>query len=224
MGRLLLIEAEPRAAGLLRRALAAEGFSVESAFDRDRGLAAAGSGAFDIVLLDVFLPGMDGFAVLREILDVRPTQRVLVFSPRSEVEARVQDRDLTTVECLPRPFTVDELIARISARSPDGSDTRFLHAGLLRLDIVRRTVTGTNGAVHLSEREFFVLEALMRTGGRICTRETLLEAAWGSSYDRGANVVSVCVARLRAKLGHEVIETVRNAGYRLQAEAVIEAS
>lgn len=220
MARVLIVDDEPRIVDFVSRALSAEGFRVDTASDGTRGLELARSGRYEVVILDLLLPGRDGVSVLRELMDARPEQRVLVLSALSDVGSRVECLDLGASDYLPKPFALAELVARIRARVREpasGPDERFLRRGDITLDLVRRCARAGDGSIVLSEREFHVLRNLMLRAGDVCSRQRLLEEVWGYGFDPGSNVVDVCVGRIRAKLGSEVIETVRGVGYRFAA-------
>lgn len=220
MARVLLVDDEPRIVSFVSRALSAEGFQVDSALDGIRGLELARTGLYQLVVLDLLLPGQDGVSVLRSLMESRPDQRVLVLSALSDVNSKVRCLQLGASDYLPKPFSLAELLARVRARlrqSASGPDDRFLNVGGVRLDLVRRVAESGDGAVALSGREFLVLQHLMLKRGEVCSRQQLLADVWGYSFDPGSNVVDVCVGRLRAKLGPDVIETVRSVGYRIQA-------
>jgi two-component system, OmpR family, response regulator len=220
MSRVLVVDDEPRIAGFVSRALSAEGFQVDAAPDGLRGLELARSGRYELVVLDLLLPGRDGVSVLRDLMESRPEQRVLVLSALSDVENRVECLELGASDYLPKPFAVAELVARVRARlrqPASGPGDRQLRLGGVTLDLVRRRAHVGSESVTLSEREFLLLRQLMLKGGEVCTRQRLLEDVWGFAFDPGSNVVDVCVGRLRAKLDSEVIETVRGVGYRFVA-------
>jgi len=220
VARVLVIDDEPRIANFVSRALTAEGFRVDAAMDGIRGLELARSGRYELVVLDLLLPGRDGVSVLRDLIEARPEQRVLILSALSDVRSKVECLDLGASDYLPKPFALAELVARIRARLRQpgaGPDERFLRRGGVTLDLVRRVADAGEGPVVLSEREFLVLRNLMLRGGDVCTRQRLLEEVWGYGFDPGSNVVDVCVGRVRAKLGPDVIETVRGVGYRFAA-------
>ncbi|HET7235321.1 MAG TPA: response regulator transcription factor [Actinomycetota bacterium] len=220
MARVLVVDDEPRIADFVSRALTAEGFRVDAAPDGVRGLELARSGRYELVVLDLLLPGRDGVSVLRELMDARPEQRVLVLSALSDVRSKVECLELGASDYLPKPFALAELVARIRARlrqPASGPDERFLRRGGVTLDLVRRVADAGTGPVVLSEREFLMLRNLMLRSGDVCSRQRLLEEVWGFGFDPGSNVVDVCVGRVRAKLGPEVIETVRGVGYRFAA-------
>jgi DNA-binding response OmpR family regulator len=220
MARVLVVDDEPRIVSFVSRALASEGLTVDRAYDGVRALELARRGRYELVILDLLLPGLDGVSVLQGIIESRPEQRVLVLSALSDVESKVRCLELGASDYLPKPFALAELVARVRARlrqPPAPSVPRSLIAGRLSLDLVGRTADAGTGPVRLSEREFLLLQHLMRREGEVCTREELLAEVWGLSFDPGSNVVDVYVGRLRSKLGADLIETVRNVGYRLQA-------
>jgi DNA-binding response OmpR family regulator len=220
VARVLIIDDEPRIVDFVSRALAAEGFRVDSAPDGIRGFELARSGRYELVVLDLLLPGRDGVTVLRQLMDARPEQRVLVLSALADVRNKVECLELGASDYLPKPFAMAELVARIRARlrqATSGPDERYLRRGDITLDLVRRVADAGTGWVMLPEREFLMLRNLMLRAGDVCTRQRLLEEVWGFGFDPGSNVVDVCVGRVRAKLGPDVIETVRGVGYRFAA-------
>lgn len=220
MTSVLVVDDEPRIASFVSRALSAEGFRVDSAADGLRGLDLAKTGRYELVVLDLLMPGMDGIAMLERLMGERPHQRVLVLSALSEVEDKVRCLELGASDYLSKPFALKELVARVRARlrqPGSGPEERYLRIGEVTLDRVRRVADGGAGPVALTEREFALLGYLMERGGEACSRMQLLDEVWGFRFDPGSNIVDACVRRLRAKLGPEVIETVRNVGYRFNA-------
>jgi two-component system OmpR family response regulator len=220
VSRVLVVDDEPRIASFVSRALSAEGFAVDSAYDGPRALELATTRRYDLVILDLLLPSLGGMAVLRGIIEHRPDQRVLVLSALSDVASKVHALELGASDYLSKPFALAELVARVRARlrQPVGPPTaRSLRVGALTLDFVRRLADAGRGPVGLSEREFLLLQHLMQHAGDVCRRDELLADVWGYSHDPGSNVVDVYVRRLRSKLGADLIETVRNVGYRLDA-------
>jgi two-component system OmpR family response regulator len=220
MPRILVVDDEPRITSFVSRALSAEGFGVDGALDGARALELLRSADYDLVVLDLLLPDADGFVVLQQIVRMRPHQRVLVLSALSDVDARVRSLDLGAEDYLAKPFALAELLARVRARvRRDGAAPaeRYVKAGRVTLDVHRRVAQSGDGPTALSEREFLLLQRLMRANGDVCSRERLLAEVWGYSFDPGSNVVDVYVGRLRAKLGSDLIETVRGVGYRLEA-------
>jgi two-component system OmpR family response regulator len=220
MARVLVVDDEPRIVNFVSRALSAQGFGVDGAHDGLRALQLARSGRYELVVLDLLLPGLDGESVLRGIIEARPKQRVLVLSALADVDSKVRCLELGASDYVAKPFALAELVARVRARLRQpgaGPGERELRAEALTLDLVRRVVDTGRDQVTLSERQFLLLQHLMRKGGEVCSREQLLADVWGLSFDPGSNVVDVCVRRLRSKLGGDIIETVRRVGYRLQA-------
>lgn len=216
----LVVDDEPRIVSFVSRALSAEGFQVDGVLDGARGLDLARTGKYELVVLDLLLPSMGGVSVLQELMEARPSQRVLILSALSDVETKVRCLEVGASDYLSKPFSLAELVARIRARlrqPASGPEQRMLRLRTVTLDLTRRVASSVAGDVTLSEREFLLLEYLMRRDGDVCTRQRLLADVWGFSFDPGSNVVDVCIGRLRAKLGADVIETVRNVGYRFDA-------
>lgn len=222
MARVLLIEDELKIARFVARALAANGYHSEVAGDGPSGLEMLTSECYDLVVLDLRLPGMDGLTVLERAMAANPRQPVLVLSALTDVESKVRCFELGAVDYLGKPFALPELLARIRSRLraalpavPDAE--RLIIAGGIVLDSQRRVADSGNGPVALSTREYLLLGYLMRHADQPCDRSLLLSEVWGYSFDPGTNVVDVYIARLRAKLGSGVIETVRNVGYAIRA-------
>lgn len=218
--RVLVVDDEARIVSFVSRALSSEGFQVDGAMDGARGLELARTGSYELVVLDLLLPSLDGVALLQDLMEARPSQRVLVLSALSDVETKVRCLESGASDYLSKPFSLAELVARIRARlrqPASGPELRALRVRGVALDLTRRVADSGAGPVSLSEREFLLLEHLMRRDGEVCTRQRLLADVWGYSFDPGSNVVDVCVGRLRAKLRPDVIETVRNVGYRFDA-------
>jgi two-component system OmpR family response regulator len=220
VARVLVVDDEPRIVSFVSRALSAEGFQVDGAHDGDRALELAKTGSYELVVLDLLLPHLDGMTVLQDLMEHRPDQRVLVLSALTDAETKVRCLEFGASDYLSKPFSLAELIARVRARLRQpgaGPRHRFLRSGSLTLDLTRRVAETAEKRATLSEREFLLLEYLMRQDGDVCSRERLLAEVWEYSFDPGSNVVDVCVGRLRSKLGGDVIETVRNVGYRFHA-------
>jgi DNA-binding response OmpR family regulator len=219
--RILVIEDEPRILGFLARGLEAEGFSVDGARNGREGLKRAQRDPYDVVLLDLLLPGLDGLSVLRELSRTRPDLPVVIVSARSDLPTKLRGFGLGAADYLSKPFSFDELIARIRVqlrRARQGEDGHVVRAGTLVLDLARREVRLGTVRAQLSDREFRVLHHLLEHQGEVISRERLLSEVWGYHFDPGSNVVDVCIRRLRKKLGESApIETVRHAGYRLTA-------
>jgi two-component system OmpR family response regulator len=226
MEQLLIVEDEDRLGRFIARALRGQGYEVDIARTGPEGLACALAREYDLLLLDLMLPGMGGADVLKELLRHRPDQRVLVLSAIPDVDVRVKVLELGAVDFLAKPFAVAELAARVRTRlriepvaaGPASSSTEnWLEAGGLRLDLRRHVLVLVGRTISLSQREFLLLAHLMQRAGEVCSREELLADVWGYTFDPGSNVVDVYVRRLRTKLDIQRIETVRNVGYCLLA-------
>jgi DNA-binding response OmpR family regulator len=219
--RLLIVEDEPLIARFLARGLRSEGYTVVVAGDGERAIDRLADGGWDLVILDLMLPGRDGFEVLREISGQRLGAPVLVLSARRAVETKVAALDAGASDYLAKPFALDELLARVRALLRRGPAEAIAESQgpepTFTLDGQQRELTLPDGRrVPLSEREFAVLEYLGRTPNQIVSRERILNAVWEYQFDPRSNVVDVYVARLRRKLEPLVrIETVRGGGYRL---------
>jgi DNA-binding response OmpR family regulator len=219
--RILVIEDEARIRAFLARGLEAEGYVVECATDGDQGVELALGRRYDLAILDLLLPGRHGLDVLRELRHERSDLPVVVLSARSDLPTKLKGFDLGAADYVPKPFSLDELIARIrvqlrKVRVP--ADDGTVRCGSLMLDLARRQARHNGTTCDLADREFRLLLHLLRHEGEVVSRERLLADVWGYSFQPGSNVVDVCVRRLRKKLGPGApIETVRNAGYRLVA-------
>jgi DNA-binding response OmpR family regulator len=216
--QILLIEDERRTADFITRALKAHGISVVAAEDGREGLMRAITEGFDLVVLDLMLPGLDGLTVLRELRARKPGLPVLILSARADLDTKLRGFDLGADDYLVKPFSLDELIARVRAQlrraAADPGDT--LRAGPLALDVARREVRVNGSASRLTDLEFRLLHHLVGRRGEVVSREQLLSVVWGYDFDPRSNVVDVGIRRLRKKLGPDApIETVRNVGYRL---------
>ena len=219
--RILVTEDEPRILSFLARGLEAEGFSVDSAADGAEALRRVGGAHYDLVVLDLLLPHVNGLTVLSELRRAQPELPVVILSARADLATKLRCFALGANDYVPKPFSLDELIARIRAHLRRGAngDSSVVRVGRLTLDLARRRASLEDRTADLSDREFRLLHHLVLHAGEVVSRERLLSAIWGYHFDPGSNVVDVCIRRLRKKLGPEApIETVRHAGYRL-AEA-----
>lgn len=222
MSRVLVVDDEPKLVSFVRRALTTKGIATDGAEDGTRGLVLALSGMYDLVILDLLMPGIDGTSVLEQTMERRPQQQILILSALSDLDTKVRCFRLGAADYLPKPFALAELLARVQARlrtngGENGAGGSCLEAGGIRLDVQHRRADAGSGPVTMSEREFHLLRYLLTHAGDVCTREELLAAVWGCSFDPGTNVVDVYVSRLRCKLGRYAIETVRNVGYSVAA-------
>ena len=220
--QILLIEDETRIQAFVRRGLEAEGYGVVTADDGLDGLTLARSREWDLVVLDLLLPGMNGLRVLQELHREQPQLPVVVLSARGDLRTKLKGFELGATDYVSKPFALDELLARIRVQLrrtvPPGDDEHVLHAGPVLLDLARRQARVGDLVTDLSDREFRLLHHLLLHVGEVISRERLLADVWGYDFDPGSNVVDVCVRRLRQKLGPDAhIETVRHAGYRLAA-------
>src|SRR6266498_3445707 len=219
--QILVIEHEPRILAFLARGLEAEGFRVDGAGTGPDGLRLASVRDYDIVVLDLLLPGLDGLSVLRELQQGRPELPVVIVSARSDLPTKLRGFGLGASDYLSKPFSFDELIARIRVqlrKAHRGEDGHILRAGGLLLDLARRQAQIGAVETQLSDREFRLLHHLVEHRGEVVSRERLLSEVWGYHFDPCSNVVDVCIRRLRKKLGPDApIETIRHAGYRLSA-------
>ena len=214
---ILLIDDEPAISSLIARALSEAGYAVDRVETGMDGLKHAVSGAYDLVLLDLVMPDLDGRVVLQRLLDFQPEQAVVVLSCVSDVTAKVECLDLGARDYLTKPFALDELIARVRVqmRSNARMHAETLTNGDLTLDLWRLQADIGHGRVPLTRLEFLLLRELMEHAGESVPKGELLSSVWGYDFDPGSNVVDVCVWRLRAKLGYELIKTVRGEGYQL---------
>jgi len=219
--RILIVEDEARIRAFLARAFEAEGFVVDVVEDGDRGLVRALEGSYDLVILDLLLPGRDGLDALREIHSRRAELPVLILSARSDLPTKLRGFELGAVDYVAKPFSLDELLARARVqlrRARVADDGTVMRVGNLILDLASRQARVGDTTADLSDREFRLLYFLMQHVGQVVSRERLLSEVWGYDFDPRSNVVDVCVRRLRRRLGPDApIETVRNAGYRAAA-------
>jgi DNA-binding response OmpR family regulator len=222
--RILLIEDESKIADFVERGLSAEGYAVTVADDGLKGEALALSGDFDLILLDVLLPGKNGFEILGEIRNREIAVPVIMLTALGETEDKVRGLEGGAIDYVSKPFSFEELLARIRAqlRRPDAVSADRIEVGDLLLDLKTRRVTKGERDVDLTSREFELLAYLMRHPDQVLSRTQLLNGVWGYDYDPGTNVLEVYVGYLRKKLGNEgeegPIDTVRGAGYRLRAD------
>ena len=216
--RILVIDDEDRILDFIARGLRREGYEVDVAADPREGLKTALDNHYELIILDLVMPGLPGITVLDRILQRKPFQSVLVLSCLTDATTKVQCLGLGADDYVAKPVSFDELLLRVRARirsSHGASET--LELGHLKLDVVRRWVQAHGRAVALTEREFLLLRELMHHPGETMTKDELLASVWGYGFDPGSNVVDVYVRRLRAKLGTDVITTVRGEGYRISA-------
>ncbi|WP_034269666.1 response regulator transcription factor [Haloechinothrix halophila] len=222
--RVLVVEDEAKMAGLLSRGLREEGHVADVATDGHQALAAALAGEYDVIVLDVMLPGPDGFEVCARMRARKLFTPVLMLTARGAVPDRVRGLDVGADDYLTKPFHLTELFARLRALDRRGPVERapMLDVGDLRLDPAAHRAWRGDTEISLSNREFVLLETLMRRPGMVYTRDQLLDRCWDTAFDTTSNLVDVYVRYLRQKIdrpfGVRSIETVRGAGYRLRTD------
>lgn len=218
MTTILVAEDEARIAAFLDRGLRAAGFQTVLVGDGREALSAALGGTHDLMLLDVGLPSMDGFEVLRRLRSIDTTLPVIMLTARTSGADAVTGLTSGADDYVPKPFKFDELLARIRLRMRRAdvavASTTLSYEGIV-LDLRTRRVSVDGRQLELSAREFALAEELLRHPDQVLSREQLLSRVWGYDFDPGSNIVDVYVRYLRAKLGADRIETVRGAGYRL---------
>ena len=218
--KILVVEDEKKLAGFIRKGLEEHGFTVEVCHNGDDAYTLLRVEPFDLVVLDIMLPGRDGLSILKNLRERRNTAPVILVTARTETNERVEGLNLGADDYIAKPFFMDELLARIHAvlRRTSGEQLSVLRADELTVNLITREVRWGDEEIILPPREFALLEYLMRSPGRVFTRSQILEHVWGYSFDPQTNLVDVCIQRLRSKIdrGNNVslIETVRGVGYR----------
>jgi DNA-binding response OmpR family regulator len=218
MTRVLIVEDERRLVSFLEKGLRGNGFTTALARNGASALAMASDQDFDLMILDLGLPDIDGLEVLRSLRQRGDRLPVVILTARDEVGDKVDGFDLGADDYVTKPFRFEELLARVRARLRQGgtAEITVLAAAGLELDLRTRHARVRGSPVELTAREFALLETLMRHAGQVLTREQLLSHVWGYDYDPGSNVVDVYIGYLRRKLGEDTLETVRGMGYRLK--------
>jgi two-component system OmpR family response regulator len=222
--RVLIVEDDVRMAAAIRRGLQAEHIVADVAVRGEDALWMAGSSEFDAVVLDVMLPGIDGFETCRRLREDGVWAPIIMLTARDAIEDRIQGLDRGADDYLVKPFSLGELLARLRALARRGpvEHPPVLQAGNLRLDPATRQVCRAEHEIHLSAKEFALLETFMRRPGEVLSQFQLLEHAWDYDYENRSNVVEVYVRYLREKIdrpfGAKSLETVRGAGYRLRKD------
>ncbi len=220
---ILLVEDEKKIVDFVCCGFREQGFTVEHCADGNDGFAMANAREYDVIVLDIMLPGRDGLSILKGLRKAGKTTPVLLLTARNELDDRIEGLNLGADDYLAKPFFVEELIARIHAlqRRVSGERQNILAVGDLRLDRISREVSWLGQSVDLTGREFNLIEYLMRSPGRVFTRTQILEHVWGYDFDPSTNVVDVCIQRIRKKIGVTgngdlPIESVRGVGYRFR--------
>ncbi|MFD5553026.1 MULTISPECIES: response regulator transcription factor [unclassified Streptomyces] len=218
MNRILIVEDEERIASFVEKGLRANGFTTTAVTDGESAYDYAVTGGFDLIVLDIGLPGKDGFTVLRQLREARVSVPVIVLTARDSVRDTVAGLEGGADDWMTKPFRFEELLARVrlrlrtAARAPE---VTVLRNGELTLDLRTRRARSGDRTVDLTAREFVLLELFLRHPGQVLSREQILSHVWGYDFDPGSNIVDVYVRALRKKLGADRVETVRGMGYRL---------
>lgn len=217
MPHILIAEDETRIASFLQKGLERNGFAVTVTGDGETGYRLAASGLFDLMILDIGLPKVDGFSVLRRLRAERVELPVIILTARNDTADTVAGLEGGADDYVRKPFAFDEVLARVRLRLRTESrpEPTVLRAGDLSLDLRTRRAQSGDVVVELTTREFALAEVFLRHPDQVLTREQLLSQVWGFDFDPGSNVVDVYVRYLRRKLGEDRIQTVRGAGYRL---------
>jgi DNA-binding response OmpR family regulator len=222
--RILVVEDEVKVASFIRRALEEESYAVDVVPDGTKGLDLARSGSYDLVILDLMLPGLPGLEVLKSLRKERVPVPVLILTARTQVDQKVKGLDAGADDYLTKPFAIEELLARARAllRRGVGEPTGQLQVDDLILNPATREVTRGGRRVDLTAKEYALLEYLMRNAGRVVTRPMIAEHVWNLDFDTFTNVIDVYVNYLRNKINRgfdrKLIHTVRGSGYVLKAE------
>jgi DNA-binding response OmpR family regulator len=218
MARILIAEDEARISAFIKKGLTANGYSVSVVADGVTAYDYACTGEFDLMVLDVGLPGMDGFEVLRKLRAANNSVAVIILTARDSVQDTVSGLEGGADDYMPKPFRFEELLARIRRRlaTERAPESMVLTYGGLELDLRTRQATVEGRIIDLSAREFALAETFLRHPGQVLSREQLLSHVWGYDFDPGSNVVDVYVRYLRRKLGADRFTTLRGMGYRLE--------
>ena len=220
--KILLVEDEEEIGGLIKDGLEKEEFSVDYCKDGDSGMEHAMAHSYDAIVLDVMLPGKSGLEILKMVRASQNNVPIIIITARGETEDRIQGLDLGADDYLPKPFFVEELIARLRAIWRRSSETGMsvLNVGTLSANLMTREVIRSGQQIEMTPKEFSLLAFLMRAPGRVLTRTQILEQVWGYHFDPGTNLVDVYIRRLRSKIDFDgeipLIETLRGVGYRMQ--------
>ena len=222
MNRILIAEDEPRIAAFLEKCLKVNGFTTAVVKDGHEAVLVADSNDFDLLILDIGLPGKDGWMVLEELRGRGESLPIIILSARDDVSDRVVGLEGGADDYMTKPFRFEELLARVRVqlrnnRLPTGNEEMVLRVGNVFLNLHTRKVWVNEREVELSNREFNLLETFLRHPGQVMSRDQLLNHVWGYDYELEFNIVNVYVGHLRKKLGNDLIKTVRSMGYRLQA-------
>lgn len=222
--KILVVEDEKKIVSFIRKGLEAAGFVVDACQHGDEGFTLATTRPYDAIVLDIMLPGKDGLSILRNLRDRSMSVPVILLTARSELNERLDGLNLGADDYLTKPFFIEELIARLHAvtRRASGKTHSLLVLEDLTVNLLTREVARAGREIHLTAREFALLESLMRSPGRVLTRAQICEQVWDYNFDPGTNLVEVYIQRLRKKVDEgaavKLIETIRGVGYRMKPE------
>lgn len=222
--RVLVVEDEKKTASFIRKALQAEGFAVDVLTDGTSALATATSTPYDVIVLDIMLPGRDGLSVLKQLRERKNATPVLLISARGEVNERVEGLNIGADDYLPKPFELVELIARVRSMTRRNTDNKstLLRTADLTLNLLTHQAQRGGKTIELTAREYRLLEFLMQSPGQMCARMMIIEKVWDCNFDPGTNLVDVYIRRLREKIDADfepkLIHTVRGSGYVLKEQ------
>lgn len=221
--KVLLVEDEKKIAEFVCAGFREQGVLIDHCANGNDGYAKATQGTYDVIVLDIMMPGRDGLSVLKGLRKLGNATPVILLTARNELDDRIEGLNLGADDYLAKPFFVEELMARVHAlqRRVSGERQNVLSASGLQLDRITREVKWLDRSVDLTTREFNLIEYLMRSPGRVFTRTQILEHVWGYDFDPSTNVVDVCIQRIRKKIGEDdaggsPIESVRGVGYRFR--------
>jgi len=221
--RILVVEDEKKVAAFIESGLSEQGWEVVACHDGTEGLSLAKESAYDALVLDIMLPGLDGLSIVRKLREAKNDVPVIILTARGDVDDRVQGLDHGADDYLAKPFSMIELIARLKAlcRRRAGDHLTLIRCGDLTVNLQTREVRRADARIDLTARELELLLFLLSTPGRVFTRTQLCEHVWGYHFDPGTNVVDVAIQRLRRKIDDEhpvkLIQTVRGTGYTIKA-------
>ena len=220
--KVLVVEDDPRTAGALQLGLTDAGFDVETTDRGDEAIDRVCTAAFDAVIMDIMLPGLDGLSAVRQLRLRSNSTPILLLSARGEVNQRIEGLNCGADDYVAKPFSIGEVVARLQALTRRGGEARaiLLRVGDLTLDVAARTASRGARSIDLSTREFKLLEVLMRNQGSVCPRSMILQQVWEYDFDPGTNLVDVYIRKLREKIDvgaeHPLLHTVRGVGYMIR--------
>ncbi len=221
--RVLLVEDDERTASFILKGLKQEGFVVDHARDGEEGYYFAVTRDYDVAIIDIMLPKLDGFSLIEKLRKKKVPTPIIILSAKSSVDDRVKGLEIGGDDYLVKPFAFSELVARLHAlirRATSITEPTTLTVGDLKMDLIRRKVFRAGKEIELKPKEFVLLEYLMRNAGRIVSKTMIIENVWGYNFDPQTNIVEACICRLRDKIDRpfkqKLIRTIRGVGYVLE--------